>query len=83
LKVGTAYLTARSEVTSDDFDLSVQASSSDRAIAVLVLEDPALEAVVERLEKWLQRAHGSSRLLVLLGSTGQQPSRALQDLQLR
>lgn len=83
MKVGTAYLTARSEVTSDDFDLCVQASGSDRAITVLVLEDSALDAAVRRLEEWLQRRPDSPRLVVLLGSTGQHPPRALQDLQLR
>lgn len=82
MKVGAACLTTGAEVPSDDFDLFIQASGTDRATTVLVLEESAAEAEVQRLEKWLQRTANSLRLVVLLGSTDQTTSRALQRLQL-
>lgn len=80
-EVAKPYLTPGLEVGSDDFDLSVQASGVERATNVLLLDDTVIEAQLARLDSWLLRTHDVSRLVLLLGLTGQQPSRALQELQ--
>lgn len=82
-KGGNTYLDGEAEVTSDDFDLSVQTRGTDRATMILLLDDVTPEAQLEKVEKSLQQTPDLPRLVVQLGSTGQQSSRMLQELQLR
>ncbi|KAK5940575.1 hypothetical protein PMZ80_006992 [Knufia obscura] len=71
------------EVASNDFDISIPTAGTDRPTNILLLVDQALQSQFARLESWLQQTQDDPRVIILLGLSSRNLSRALQELQLR